>query len=280
MGHSNYTIRPFNANSTDICAVSTISALGNEYDELALYMTRNIREKWTSYRASCCRWLKEMLLKPGTICWVAEDRSSNEILGWAIWSRHGQSSVAKSWRNICGNDSWEKALERKLWDFAKAYYRYVPGTNPTADQAHRRNLMPVLSEEWPEEIFKEYWVLDGLYVHPEHYRKGIGKALALWGVERGKVEKVPVLVHASPLGRRLYETVGFQVMKRMEGFDSWIDAFKEEGEGEGCWAMAYQYEGGDEVERCRRKYAGEKESAKKATSDIEVVTPAEAISVQ
>ena len=82
------------------------------------------------------------------------------------------------------------AVERGLLAVEGWYFNYVPGVDPAMDRKGRGELMPVLGEEWPGEIFGEYWELDGLYVLPSHYRRGIGGMLASWGVERGREEGV------------------------------------------------------------------------------------------
>lgn len=260
MASLKYQIRPFRYGSNDMSDMSDINALGCEQDELTKYMTRNVRQNWTSYRAGFCRSLKLLLLTPGAVCYVAEDEASKELIGWAIWSRHGNSPKAKEWQRP--NSGLLKAAERMLLEAEKTYYKYVPNADPTRVQKHMKHLMPILGEEWAADIFFEYWELDGLYVHPQHYRKGIGKRLAKWGIERGREEKVPVVVYASSLGRILYESVGFEIVKRMNGLDVWIPEYREalevssEHEARGAWAMCSQPEGTDFLERARRKLAG------------------------
>jgi GNAT superfamily N-acetyltransferase len=215
-----YTLRPFHPSTTDMSAIATISALANIYDPLTKHMTRNINEQWTSYRNSCRRFLQRLLARPGTLCYVAESVISKEVVGWAIWTRYGESDVAKGWRR--GNGGVMNAVERGLLAVEGWYFGYVPGVDPAMDRKGRRELMPVLGEEWPGEIFREYWELDGLYVHPSHYRRGIGGMLASWGVERGREENVPVVVRSSPVGRKVYERVGFEVVRRRRGVGSCV----------------------------------------------------------
>lgn len=267
MAFPQYQIRPFRHGTTDISAISDISALGNEQDELTKYMTRNVRQMWISYRAGFYRYLRLQVLNPGTVCYVAENRTTEEIVGWAIWTRHGDSPQAKAWQRP--NSSLLKAAERKLLAAEKAYYKYVPNTDPTRDQKRFKQVMPLLGEEWPTDVFSEFWELDALYVHPRCYRQGIGKLLMRWGVERGREENVPLLVYSSQLGRILYESVGFEVVRRMAKLDVWIPEFiealreKSEDEARGAWAMCWQPEGTDFLEKARRK-AKEGEGSGKA----------------
>lgn len=283
MASPKYTIRPFRPGTTDMSAITEINAVGNEHDELTKYMRRNIQQKWTSYRNGCRRFLQMKVASPGTVCYVAEERSTGEVVGWALWTRHGKSAKAKEWQKP--NSGLLKAIERKLIAAEESYYKHVPYVDPTGNHEHMKQLMPVLNDEWPNDIFPEFWELDGLYVHPEQYRKGIGKMLALWGVEKGRAETVPVLVHSSPLGRRLYENVGFGVVNRMDGFDAYVPEFAEElkvkdkDEAKGCWAMCWQPDGTDFLERARRKAEGGTSTAKSDMKATQVAAPAEIISV-
>jgi GNAT superfamily N-acetyltransferase len=283
MASSPYIIRPFRHSTTDMHSITNISATGNEHDELTKYMRRNIRSQWTSYRSSCGRWLKGKLAAPGTICYVAESKVTGEVVGWAIWSRHGESATAEGWKR--GNSGWGTALERRLMGWRNTYYKWVPGVDRTAEHAHVADLLPVLVEEWPGDIFNEFWELDGLYVDPREWRRGIGRLLVSWGVEKGKEESVPVLVRSSPLGRRLYENVGFRVVKREEGFDKYIPEFiedlkvKDTDEAKGCWALCWQPEGTDFLERARRKAEEEKDTSEGVVDATKTASPADAISV-
>jgi GNAT superfamily N-acetyltransferase len=268
-----YAIRRYHAH--DLSAVSTISALGNLNDALTKYMRRSPLSKWTSYRLSCVRFLKSLLLGAGTVCFVAESLATKEVVGWAIWSRHGKSERAKEWQRPNGGVmNW---MERKLLSVETKYFEWVPGVDPTREDMHMKQLQPILAEEWPKEVFTEFWELDGICVHPDHYRKGIGRILALWGVERGKGEDVPVVVHGSPDGRKLYESVGFEVVARMVDFDAWVPEFKGMGpDGKGCWSMCWQPEGTNYLEKAR-----EKMQKGKAKTEVKSVmgTPAESITL-
>lgn len=278
-----YTIRPFLPSSTDMSSITNISALGNAHDELANYMRRHITSQWTSYRASCGRWLKSKLAAKGTVCYVAESTGTGEVVGWALWSRHGKREKAEEWKR--GNAGWRMGLERSLLGLGKRYFERMPGVDRTAERGHVRELMPILGEEWPKEIFEEFWELDGLYVDPREYRRGIGRMLVMWGVERGMEEGVPVVVRSSPQGKRLYLSCGFEVVKREVGFDAYIPEFEEDlkvmapEEARGCWALCWQPEGTDYLERARRWVEEEREEGVSGKKGMEVGTAAEAIAI-
>lgn len=56
----------------------------------------------------------------------------------------------------------------------------------------------------------ERWHLDGLAVDPSYQRRGIGRKLMEWGMERSKEEGVPITLTASPAGLSLYQSIGFK----------------------------------------------------------------------
>ena len=57
---------------------------------------------------------------------------------------------------------------------------------------------------------QEHIWLSFLGVHPRYQRRGIGKRLLKWGIERSNTERVPIGLAASPDGASLYMSVGFQ----------------------------------------------------------------------
>ncbi|KAI1323668.1 acyl-CoA N-acyltransferase [Xylariaceae sp. FL0255] len=56
--------------------------------------------------------------------------------------------------------------------------------------------------------------LAGLACHPEYERRGAGKALISWGLERAQREKIPIGLFASPKGMGLYKKLGFKEVER------------------------------------------------------------------
>jgi GNAT superfamily N-acetyltransferase len=70
--------------------------------------------------------------------------------------------------------------------------------------------------------------LETVFVHPAYRRRGVASALLEWGV--AEAERLGLLVHleATEEGRRVYERVGFEVVR-----GEWFDAGRFGGEG-GC----------------------------------------------
>ena len=92
--------------------MADIMAVCNIDDPLARYMTKKIFENWSSYRDGCVRFLQQHSLTAATLTWVAETDEDDEVpydadgktgrggevVGWAIWSRHGDGNVARNWQ--------------------------------------------------------------------------------------------------------------------------------------------------------------------------------------
>ena len=57
-------------------------------------------------------------------------------------------------------------------------------------------------------------VLNILFTHPDYRRKGIGAMLVKWGSEQAKHRGVEFWLNATPVGKPLYEKLGFQLVER------------------------------------------------------------------
>lgn len=55
-----------------------------------------------------------------------------------------------------------------------------------------------------------------LGVDPHHQRRGVGKRLVRWGLEQAAAEGQRVFLIATPEGKLLYESLGFQVLGAIE----------------------------------------------------------------
>ncbi|KAJ9131741.1 hypothetical protein NKR23_g11589 [Pleurostoma richardsiae] len=57
---------------------------------------------------------------------------------------------------------------------------------------------------------KELWSLNSIAVSPSYQRRGVGRMLLHWGLERAEQDGKDVYLLASPSGRFLYSSVGFE----------------------------------------------------------------------
>lgn len=53
-------------------------------------------------------------------------------------------------------------------------------------------------------------------VDPRHQRRGFGRSLVQWGLDRADEERVPVALDASCAGLALYESMGFRTVAVVE----------------------------------------------------------------
>jgi GNAT superfamily N-acetyltransferase len=81
-------------------------------------------------------------------------------------------------------------------------------------------------------------ILDVCFTDPEYHRRGAGKMLVNWGTAKADELGIRAFVEASPEGRRLYESCGFEVVEEVElrGNDEEKGGRKEwEGYGVADW---------------------------------------------
>lgn len=118
-------IRPYRSQDAD--AIAAVKARCDLVDPLALFYRRSSNtpdpqqkdeeKRWRAQVNSTRRSLSVAILSPGTVCWVLvlddEDvetennqnqqqhgnGANNEtVVGFAIWSRHGSSDMARRWQ--------------------------------------------------------------------------------------------------------------------------------------------------------------------------------------
>lgn len=61
----------------------------------------------------------------------------------------------------------------------------------------------------------ERWRLAFISVSPNHQRRGIGRKLVQWGLDRSEEEGVAAVLEASDAGKGLYEKMGFVEVGKM-----------------------------------------------------------------
>ena len=93
-------------------------------------------------------------------------------------------------------------------------YRDFFRLDPSLDTSHLQAYEDQMSKQNPaEKALKGYeghlW-LNFIGTHPQYQRRGVGRRLISWGVNRANTEGIPIALIASPHGVRLYESVGFQ----------------------------------------------------------------------
>lgn len=78
----------------------------------------------------------------------------------------------------------------------------------------------VAARQEATKIIGTHVLIDNLYTDPAHHRRGAGGMLMRVAVQHADEIGWPSMLEASPLGMKVYESVGFEVL---EGKDIWID---------------------------------------------------------
>jgi len=87
------------------------------------------------------------------------------------------------------------------------------GFAPNANVAFMEHFFGLLGESKKKILGgKPYIYLHILVTHPKHHRRGVGKMQLQWGIEQAEKLSLPVYLESSPMGRPLYERVGFETL--------------------------------------------------------------------
>ncbi|KAL9111213.1 MAG: hypothetical protein Q9227_004290 [Pyrenula ochraceoflavens] len=247
-------------------------ANANVNDCLVRYFNQHIFEYWTSFRASSLRFIQGQTSAPGAVTFVAETDAGDagpsgssekspggEVVGFVVWSRQGESAVARNWQRLnTGLSHWMEKQLNSLRDF---YFNKVPGVNPTRHKENFAKIVSFLDPGWTKMGFDEFWEVGLLFVNPKYQRRGLARMLLEWGTRQAGTEGVPVVVHSSPVGRYTYEAVGFKVIERREDLEQFFDTGKEgvnklvwEPEGKTDWLEKTKKAEKQNVEETRKPY--------------------------
>lgn len=254
------------ATRADIPCMGDIQAVANLDDTLVRFTTQHTDKYFESYRQSSVRYIRKLFVEPGVIAFVAEtDRSdyqdkrdrvyrAPEVVGFAMWQRVGSCETAQEWRRKL-NGSWLSSFERLMEGVDRTYRAWFPRTDITTHPANAAKVSSYLAQQDDKDILDEYWELVLFFCHPDWRRRGVGRGLVAWGLERAQQEKVPVRVCASPIGTVAYESYGFQMVRHFT-FDAMFDVMANGGKLPGVLLWEPKLVEGDKVEgRWRERLA-------------------------
>ncbi|KAK0654784.1 acyl-CoA N-acyltransferase [Cercophora newfieldiana] len=151
----------------------------------------------TTWRTA--RTLRRMNEGKDTFVVVDTDSNTGEetVVGFTQWERPGMAAT-KGQEGQHDEDKITEGMDREA--LAK--------------------MMGLMEEDAKKHLGPEghanMWYLIILGVDPNHQRRGIGKRLVRWGLEQAAAEGQQVFLIATPEGRPLYESLGFQVLGEFE----------------------------------------------------------------
>ncbi|MCJ1243858.1 hypothetical protein MMC30_001055 [Trapelia coarctata] len=211
-------IVPLSPSLISPCAAVTRAAFGD--DELFEWLLPHRFTYPAHWQQSVVNRLHMRLNSPGMMVRVAlsdkedewwDESVGSEVLGYTIWERNGK------WREyeaVWGKDGLAKKFERFAAKLA-AKYSDLLHIDQTVDYEHMalyRAGSSAYDKVMDDQIGKggDHIWLTVLGVDPRFQRKGIGKRLLRWGLKRSDEEGVPIGLCASPVGCKLYRSVGFE----------------------------------------------------------------------
>ena len=256
-------LRP--CNPFDLSSMASIQVACELDDPLANYVVKegSMATHAASYRMISLHFLRQVLLNPGTLAWVVESddhdvppdaasqdfashtrksdlSTGGQVIGWAVWTRHGTGKVAQNWKRA--SETISSKIEVLLHAVKTWYINFY---NPLEDRNHKASVEHIMRSDFDREIFTEYWQLEGCYIDPKWQRRGAGKLALRWGMAQAQAEAVPIVMKASPKGVALYERNGFRRVRREE-FGEFFDTG-----GEGYWQMVWEAEDWGALEKVK-----------------------------
>ncbi|EZF78401.1 hypothetical protein H105_00556 [Trichophyton soudanense CBS 452.61] len=159
--------------------------------------------------------IRSRYLSPGWVIYVAvavpskDDTTDHRgiIVGYAAWKRTGTSPAAQAWSD---NNEWNlnglRVTLSSLQDSLTQCFQLSKGVN--SDEPSLR-----LEESFPSDVFPELWYLATLAVDPAYEGEGIRPLLTRRGISHAIDERVPIGLESSMRDSRVYEKMGFRLLK-------------------------------------------------------------------
>jgi predicted N-acetyltransferase YhbS len=213
------TISP--ATLADIPALLEIKRAAFEYDQFHHLMMMGKDPE--ARRKLLKKSTEESIESPGNAVLKATDKTTGEILGWAIWNfanydvvKPRQELITQSHEGSAGPealhaDGLASALSIAPSDHSQPTQAAAPQKTPAQLLAAR---MGKATGEWYADWLggKKHMALAGVSTSPKHQGRGIGSALVRWGTVKADEDGVPCWIHASPAALGMYLKTGFKVV--------------------------------------------------------------------
>ncbi|MCJ1471615.1 hypothetical protein MMC13_000255 [Lambiella insularis] len=227
----------------DIPRCVTIHDAAFEDNELSNFLAPDRAKHPLSWRQQALKIHRSKYYQPNAFSFVcvadASDdfASADEILGCTRWVRQASKEDATA-------DPWTRRpslLERaESWlCWAEAKWEATLRINPAISWDHWDAFIRAITDSTGFAPLggATHWFLDSLAVAPEYQRRGVGRTLVDWGLQRAEAETqervaggkapVPVALVGTALGLHLYRSLGFKVVGWED--DSYLDAAADGG---------------------------------------------------
>lgn len=218
-----YILRPLTRPDIPTCA--HIAGLAFESDRQTQFKARSLKDPYdheAGMQGALTYWLNQ---DPGMMdLAVAEDTSTNTVIGWVAWVYRGFNSAE-------GHARRERELKQLQDDQTEDDQPTTPSPmegSATSEISARARLEKYTGEHlnvWMKRFMPlgtKCMYTSSLVVHPSHQGKGIGSALIHRGTARADEESVYCWVHASQNGAKTFERQGFRTVGKLElDLDGW-----------------------------------------------------------
>ncbi|KZF24051.1 hypothetical protein L228DRAFT_281163 [Xylona heveae TC161] len=195
----------------DFSDMATLSASAFKADGLFAWLHPRSDVYYGDFRRYFINRNKTLFNSCGTIIWVmvtdekdAHWTGKSEIMGYAVWKRHGQTETAKAWQR----DTLGMKLERMLLK-AEDTFAWAIGSDRSVSWENVKIMNDTRGYTFFDNLH-ERWHLSMLAVGAQYQRLGVGSKLIDWGFDIAQRERVPVTLVGSPLGTSLYRKKGFK----------------------------------------------------------------------
>ncbi|PSN65372.1 hypothetical protein BS50DRAFT_636147 [Corynespora cassiicola Philippines] len=148
-----------------------------------------------------------------------ETEPKKSIAGYAVWSRETAMKKRKAMRHMKSMGLCDSLPTRPLGERLKQHIlnmdiveKIRSRTNPINDRKRWEEFYSACESQDGMENSEEpdeHWFLCELAVSPEHQRQGVGTALVNWGLNLARREQLPVLLHSTQAGEKVYQKSGF-----------------------------------------------------------------------
>lgn len=200
------------ATAYDIPATATLSVPAFIDDELYRWMCPRRKIFPSHFRTSFLSRYQIRFWSPRFIFHVAETDEGDkdwsgtpQVIGYAIWSRRGESEIARGWRT--SQDTWRARLEGALLA-VEEWYSDQLRLDKSLDYDVRDRFRSTAADDFDD--VDEMWKLHNLATDPKFQHRGVGGMLIAWGQEQARKEGVCVGLTASMVGQGLYRKKGFR----------------------------------------------------------------------